>query len=59
MFDAGTHALREEGIALADIHYDKFTDASTPGYTCCSNLPAVRRFEAAAYRYCRCSRGRV
>jgi p-cymene methyl-monooxygenase electron transfer component len=29
MIDAGIHALAEAGIALGDIHYDKFTDAST------------------------------
>lgn len=29
MIDAGIHALTEAGISLADIHYDKFTDAST------------------------------
>jgi p-cymene monooxygenase electron transfer component len=29
MIDAGIHALTEAGIGLADIHYDKFTDAST------------------------------
>src|SRR3546814_9755023 len=29
MIDAGIHALTEAGIGIADIHYDKFTDAST------------------------------
>ncbi len=29
MIDAGIHALNELGISLDDIHYDKFTDAST------------------------------
>jgi p-cymene methyl-monooxygenase electron transfer component len=29
MVDAGIHALAEAGIALDDIHYDRFTDAST------------------------------
>jgi p-cymene methyl-monooxygenase electron transfer component len=29
MIDAGIAALTAQGIALADIHYDKFTDAST------------------------------
>ena len=31
MIDAGIHALTERGIPLDDIHYDKFTDASTRG----------------------------
>jgi p-cymene methyl-monooxygenase electron transfer component len=31
MIDAGIHALTERAIALDDIHYDKFTDASTRG----------------------------
>jgi p-cymene monooxygenase electron transfer component len=31
MIDAGVHALTTRGIALTDIHYDKFTDASTRG----------------------------
>lgn len=29
MVDAGIHVLTEAGIALGDIHYDKFTDASS------------------------------
>ncbi|MDT7529124.1 2Fe-2S iron-sulfur cluster binding domain-containing protein [Sphingopyxis sp. SE2] len=29
MIDAGIHAFSEAGIGLPDIHYDKFTDAST------------------------------
>ncbi len=29
MIDAGIHALVEAGIALGDVHYDKFTDASS------------------------------
>jgi p-cymene methyl-monooxygenase electron transfer component len=29
MIDAGIHALTEAGIALGDVYYDKFTDAST------------------------------
>jgi len=31
MIDAAVHALTGQGIALDDIHYDKFTDASTRG----------------------------
>lgn len=31
MIDAGIHALTERGVALDQIHYDKFTDASTRG----------------------------
>jgi p-cymene monooxygenase electron transfer component len=31
MIDAGIHALTACGLALADIHYDKFTDASSRG----------------------------
>jgi len=31
MIDAGIHALTARGIGLADIHYDKFTDAGTRG----------------------------
>lgn len=33
MIDAGIAALTGRGIALADVHYDKFTDASTRGPT--------------------------
>jgi p-cymene monooxygenase electron transfer component len=29
MIDAGIGALRDQGVALEDIHYDKFTDSST------------------------------
>lgn len=31
MIDAGVHALAAAGVSLDDIHYDKFTDASTRG----------------------------
>ena len=31
MIDAGVAALTAAGVALSDIHYDKFTDASTRG----------------------------
>jgi p-cymene methyl-monooxygenase electron transfer component len=31
MIDAGIHALSEAGIGLGDVHYDKFTDASSRG----------------------------
>jgi p-cymene monooxygenase electron transfer component len=31
MIDAGVTALAKRGIGLSDIHYDKFTDASTRG----------------------------
>jgi p-cymene methyl-monooxygenase electron transfer component len=31
MIDAGIHVLTAAGIALDDVHYDKFTDASTKG----------------------------
>lgn len=31
MIDAGVHALAAQGVPLDDIHYDKFTDASTRG----------------------------
>jgi p-cymene methyl-monooxygenase electron transfer component len=31
MIDAGIYVLTEAGIALGDIHYDKFTDASSKG----------------------------
>jgi p-cymene methyl-monooxygenase electron transfer component len=31
MVDAGIHALTDAGIALEDIHYDRFTDASSRG----------------------------
>jgi p-cymene methyl-monooxygenase electron transfer component len=31
MIDAGIHVLSEAGIGLEDVHYDKFTDASTRG----------------------------
>ena len=31
MIDAGVHALTLAGVPLGDIHYDKFTDASTRG----------------------------
>ena len=30
MIDAAIHAVSARGVALDDIHYDKFTDASTP-----------------------------
>lgn len=33
MIDSGINALLEQGIALTDIHYDKFTDASTGTHT--------------------------
>jgi p-cymene monooxygenase electron transfer component len=29
MIDAGVAAIATAGVALADIHYDKFTDASS------------------------------
>lgn len=29
MIDAGVHELTEQGVSIVDIHYDKFTDAST------------------------------
>jgi p-cymene monooxygenase electron transfer component len=31
MIDAAIHALSGQGVGLGDIHYDKFTDASTRG----------------------------
>ena len=29
MIDAGIDVLRANGVAIEDVHYDKFTDAST------------------------------
>jgi p-cymene monooxygenase electron transfer component len=31
MIDAAIHALGDQGVGLSDIHYDKFTDASSRG----------------------------